>query len=129
MSNYDFRTIDFRPAPPGWRIAYTITPEEPRIEPMPGWLIREEVEIRYEGETCEVIARTGTREVVAARMDEAEVAPATNDVDFWCVLGPGEPDPTPEEYAEELKLRASYPGYANRFKTAREQQTEGEPTA
>lgn len=103
-TQFKFRTVDFRPAPPGWRIAFATT-LGPVVEPMPGWLIREEVE--YDTRTEDVVACTGSREVVATIVVESEAAPADSHPDFWHVLGPGEPDPTPEETAEEIARRAA----------------------
>lgn len=101
-ADYQFRTVDFRPAPPGWRIAYA-TSDGPRTEPMPGWLIREEVEC--DTHTGDVIKRTGSREVVAAQIVESEASPVYDDHKFWCLLGPGESAPTPQEAADEMARR------------------------
>lgn len=102
-TNYEFRTVDFRPAPPGWRIAYA-TADGTRVKPMPGWLIREEVE--YDTDTYDVVARTGARDVVAAHLVGSEAERADGHDDFWRVLGPGEPDPTAEEVAAKMARRA-----------------------
>ncbi|MEU0069545.1 hypothetical protein ABZ027_08370 [Streptomyces sp. NPDC006332] len=102
-TTYRFRTVDFRTAPPGWRIAFA-TALGPIVEPMPGWLIREEVE--YDTRTEDSVTCTGSREVVAALVVEGEAAPAYSHPDFWQILGPGEPDPTPEETAEKVARRA-----------------------
>lgn len=103
-TEYRFRTVDFRPAPPGWRIAFATT-LGPIVEPMPGWLIREEVE--YDTRTEDFVTCTGSREVVAAQVVEGEASSVTENPEFWCVLGPGEPDPTAEETATEMKRRAT----------------------
>lgn len=101
-TDYEFRTVDFRPALSGWRIAYA-TPDGPQIEPMPGWLIREEVE--YDTHTGDVTARTGSRQVVAAHLVGSEAEPAHGHAEFWCVLGPGQSEPTEAEAAEEITRR------------------------
>ncbi|KUL26611.1 hypothetical protein [Streptomyces regalis] len=103
-TDYRFRTVDFRPAPPGWRIAFA-TILGPVVEPMPGWLIREEIEC--DTDTGDVIKRTGSREVVAALVVESEASPAYDDPGFWHLLGPGEREPTAEETAEEMARRGS----------------------
>lgn len=101
-TDYKFRTVDFRPAPTGWRIAFA-TNDGPVIEPMPGWLIREEIE--YDTRTADVVTRTGFREVVAAIVVESEASPATEHPDFWHVLGPSEPPPTAEATAAVMAQR------------------------
>jgi hypothetical protein len=99
----EYRTADFRPAPDGWRIVYLLTDGTIEYEPMPGWLIREEVE--YDSNTFEDIAVTGHRTVVAAQLVDCTLIPADDHSSFWHVLGPGQPDPTPEEAAAEQARR------------------------
>lgn len=101
-TDYKLRVVDFRPTPRGWRIAYA-TALGPIVEPMPGWLIREEVE--YDTDTGDAGTVTGFREVLAAIVVEGEASPANEHPDFWYVLGPGQLDPTPEETAEEMAAR------------------------
>lgn len=103
-SEYAFYTVDFRPAPSGWRIAYATTLGS-IVEPMPGWIVREEVECNTN--TGDVVTRSGLREVVAAGLVEYEVTPANEIPDFWYVIGPGNPDPTPEEIEEEIARRVT----------------------
>jgi hypothetical protein len=73
---------------------------------MPGWLVREEVE--YDTSTLDVIAHTGSRDVVAAHMVEGDVEPAHQHKDFWHVLGPGQLQPSLRETADEMKRRTRH---------------------
>jgi hypothetical protein len=88
-------TIDFRPAPSGWRTAYLVDEEPGFITiPMPGWLVQEEV--LYNIQTGQDLDKTGHRRVIAGDFDGAEVveADASN---LWCVLSPDTPEPTAED--------------------------------
>lgn len=98
-----FRAVDFRPAE-GWRSAW-ITADGFDVVPMPGWLVREEFE--YEEPNGEDDARsTGYRDVVATRVeDHAIEAIDSLDRSFWFVYGPGQPEPTEKELADEIARR------------------------
>jgi hypothetical protein len=92
----EWRTIDFRPAPPGWCIVHLSHESATcRRLPLAGWLVQED-----DG---------GERRVVAGDVDEnGEVAPALVgmwNVSGWYVAGPGDPDPTPEEIEQERERR------------------------
>lgn len=100
MFDYRFRTVDFRPAPPGWRVVFLDGTGRAAITPMPGWLIQEEVEVEGDEERP-----TGTRDVVASYVEENGVEPIRGDAYFWYVLAPGEDGPTPEEQAAQHRLR------------------------
>ncbi|MFF4823130.1 hypothetical protein ACFY20_08845 [Streptomyces sp. NPDC001312] len=99
-TEYCMRTVDFRPAPAGWRIVW-LTDSGVDIAPMPGWIVREELE-------CERGRSTGYRDVVATRVEDHGAEPISlgTDVNFWYVLGPGEPEPTLEAAAAERERRA-----------------------
>lgn len=99
---YRFRTADFRPAPEGWRTVW-ITQQGMTIAPMPGWIIREE----YEFDTPNSDGRsTGSRDVVAGRLEEYGVEPIDfTDKSFWFILGPGEAEPGDAEVAAEIRRR------------------------
>ncbi|MFF4836584.1 hypothetical protein [Streptomyces sp. NPDC001315] len=102
--DYRFRTVDFRPAPEGWRTAW-ITADGLDVLPMPGWLVREEFE--YDSPNSDDSARsTGYRDVIAARVEDygIEAIDAT-DTSFWFILGPGQSEPTKEEVAAEISRR------------------------
>jgi hypothetical protein len=105
ITNHEFRTVDFRPAPRGWRLVYA-TIRGPRIEPLPGWLIREEVE--YDTDTYEVVARTGDRDVVPGHLVDGEIQPAHRHENFWHVLGPGQDQPSLKQTAAEMRRRAAH---------------------
>lgn len=101
--DYRFRTVDFRPAPEGWRTAW-ITPSGLYIAPMPGWVIREEFE--YDSPNSDEGRSTGSRDIVAARVEDYGIeAIDAADRSFWLILGPGEPTPTEEETAAEAARR------------------------
>lgn len=102
---YRFRTVDFRPAPEGWRIAW-ITEDRLDIAPMPGWIIREEFE--YDSPNSDDGRSTGARDIVAARVEDWGVEPVESvDGGFWFILGPGEPQPTEDEVTAEIARRKS----------------------
>ncbi|MEW2382324.1 hypothetical protein AB0873_09560 [Micromonospora sp. NPDC047707] len=91
---HHWRTIDFRPAPPGWHIVH-LTDEDLYRHALPGWLIQED-----DG---------GDRRVVIGGVDEdGEVRPALIglwNVSAWYVAGPDDPDPTREEVEQERARR------------------------
>ncbi|NJP28074.1 hypothetical protein FLW53_28515 [Microbispora sp. SCL1-1] len=98
-----YRSVDFHPAPPGWRSVFLADDGTITTEPMPGWLIQEEIE--FDAETFEDISPTGYRRVVASYMDGAELEPVSDFSGFWCVISPDQPLPTAEQAAEELASR------------------------
>ncbi|MEU9183355.1 hypothetical protein AB0D14_02055 [Streptomyces sp. NPDC048484] len=101
--DYRFRTVDFRPAPEGWRIAW-LTQGRLDIAPMPGWIIREEFE--FDSSTSEDGRSTGARDIAAARVEDWGVEPIeATDSGFWFILGPGEPRPTEDEVTAEIAHR------------------------
>jgi hypothetical protein len=110
MSIFDSRIIDFRPAPPGWRLVYLMdgTPEGYVTAPMPGWLIQEEVyysrQDTIDDEDTPAPANRG-RSVTAAGCDGAYLFPAESAENFWRVLGPDEDDPLDEQVEEEKASR------------------------
>lgn len=104
-TDYYDRIIDFRPAPDGWRIIYLLNDASLHISPLPGWLITEQIE--YDTRTMEDVGDRGTRSVIAAVATENELLPVCMDGPFWCVLGPGQVDPTTQETAKELERRAA----------------------
>ena len=86
-------TIDFRPAPTGWQLAFL--PDDPDqgliLEPLPGWLIQENV--TFDTRTFEDLPSTGRteRRVIAAMVVPGEdLNPADNHPNFWMELGPGQ---------------------------------------
>lgn len=98
MTHERWITVDFRPAPAGYRLAYLDAQEDPpvlTIEPMPGWLV-EEHQVRHSiGDDWR---STDERRAVAAEHGwwGPEVEASSHEL-LWRVLFPGEPDPTPEE--------------------------------
>ena len=86
-------TVDFRPAPNGWQLAYLPTePGQPlTLEPLPGWLIQERV--AFDTRTFEDLPPKGRQErrVIAAMVVPGQpLDPADNHPDFWMELGPGQ---------------------------------------
>lgn len=101
--DYRLRTVDFRPAPEGWRTAW-ITSEGLEVTPMPGWLVREESE--HDSHNSDDGRSTGYRDVIATRVEDYGIeAIDPIDVSFWFVLGPGERKPTEDEVAAEIARR------------------------
>ena len=96
-----FRTIDVRPAE-GWRVAL-LTPGGLGIEPMPGWLIQEEVQ--YDDVTLEDTGMTGFRRIVACVSVDGDLEPLDEVGGVWRVIGPGQPEPSPGQVAAEMELR------------------------
>ncbi|MFJ7242352.1 hypothetical protein ACIQWB_35235 [Streptomyces olivaceus] len=100
---YRWRTVDFRPAPDGWRTAW-ITRDGLEICTMPGWLIREEIEHASPNSDGQ---STGYRDVIASRIDHNGIEPieTVSDASFWYILAPGEDVPTSTEVAAEIDRR------------------------
>jgi hypothetical protein len=104
----NWRVIDFRPAPPGWRAMYVLDNNgQPDLasQPLAGWLIQEE---------CRGYDRTGRFVTVEAepddRMRRIVAAELTGVVpgevvevgaNVWMVLGPEQPDPSREQVLAE----------------------------
>ncbi|HEY9416965.1 MAG TPA: hypothetical protein VIQ30_19580 [Pseudonocardia sp.] len=94
----NWHTIDFRPAPPGWRVA-SLSNDTGKVTyyALPGWLVQADED--------------GDHRVVAGEVDwDGEVARQLIglwNVSAWYVLGPGDPDPSPDEVKEELERRAN----------------------
>lgn len=96
---YGWRTVDFHPAGPGWLAVYTDDPPGRTFTyAVAGWLTQEEITKKWLGDPGEP---TGARRVVAAVLDGDELTPAAAASNFWCVLGPGDPQPTSDEEAAE----------------------------
>jgi hypothetical protein len=98
MSNeYKNRVLDFRPAPTGWRLVF-LDAATMDVEPMPGWLVLQEVEVQTDGTEVP----TGWRDVEPGWFADGTVDPASNClVPLWRVLAPGQDVPTQEEVAAE----------------------------
>ena len=106
-----WRTIDFRSAPKGWRIAYLEDDGGMYFEPLAGWLIQEYVDYERDGRRTSyghdgVTAENRPRRVVAAGASRRVVAASTEAIHYWRVFGPGE-QPT-----EGPPTMASSPGGA-----------------
>ncbi len=109
---YGWEDWDFRPAPAGWRVVYLTDSDEPgwESEPMPGWLVQYEYEFSrrsFESVDERPLAER-PRRVVAAVIEGHWLTAADTVSNFWCVLGPGAPDPTPEQAREERDSRAAH---------------------
>ncbi len=108
---------DFRPAPPGWRVAHV---SEIDIEgytnglfiaPLPGWLVQ--VENRFDERTGwndddQPPRAQRERRIIAASHSGSQLEAIDYQYEsFWYVLSPDEPDPTPAETRAELTARAT----------------------
>src|SRR5258708_3802513 len=93
-------TVDFRPAPAGWRIAF-LFPDHggAATMPMPGWVVQEEVGSQFESDT------PTSRQVVAAMIVDGKIMSALDNPAFWQVLAPTLPDPDQDEIDEALAER------------------------
>ena len=97
-----WRTIDFRPAPAGWRLAMLVLPELAtrgfELVDLPGWLVQEDATDQREPDDRD-------RRVVAAYCDAGELIAADELANFWYVLSPNGAMPGPGEAARELRRR------------------------
>ncbi len=112
-----WRTVDFRPAPPGWRV-YAFFEEKLIVEPIAGWLIQDA--FLYDSESDAVVPdetakRTGGPErrvipgisVAGYSWSVEPIDEGTQPDDHtWQILPPGAPEPSPEEIDRELQRRA-----------------------
>jgi hypothetical protein len=102
-----WRDIDFRPAPPGWRVI-EIGDDGWNALPLAGWVIqelaREGREPSYDDLALDMPAEDRPRRVAPAVHENAWLL-SELDPDVW-VFGPGQPDPTDAEIAAERTLRA-----------------------
>lgn len=101
--DYRFRTLDVRPVD-GWQAAFLYATGL-HLEPMPGWLIQEEVE--FDDVSYEDVRVTGCRQVVPAIYcdEDHELKPAAADGCFWMVLAPGQHEPGKGRVEQELARR------------------------
>lgn len=121
MNRRTTRVIDFRPAPPGWRVLYLNAPIEEGANPlqeevMAGWLVVEYAYLDDEGNASEggawegapnVKPRNRERAIVAGVVDEFHgVSIASEYVGIWKIVEPGGLLPTDAEIATELADRA-----------------------
>lgn len=102
------RTIDFRPAPTGWRIVWLSALEAGySTSPLPGWLIQEEVARDELTDHPLDTPDERDRYVMPAFLRDGFVPESVEGIpEFWYVIGPGEPPPTDEEVAAERAARA-----------------------
>ncbi|MDQ7905503.1 hypothetical protein RB614_13315 [Phytohabitans sp. ZYX-F-186] len=111
MPEFLYRDIDFRPAAvPGWRALWIDNDGRLKSDSIVGWLIQESYVVEDDGEEHppDKPAADRERRIVAAIHAPgwgAMVTSAATEVDVWCVLGPDQPDPTPEEVAAEHHRR------------------------
>lgn len=107
MTTTVWRTIGFSAAPTGWRVAYLDAgyPDGYFAAPLPGWLVQE---------ACDEDPTTGapiprlapeTRVVAAGFWGEGELEPAVDACNFWLVLPPGMPTPSPADARQEHAAR------------------------
>lgn len=107
-----WQTVDFRPAPPGWRVV-ALFGDRRDVLPMPGWLIQE----RYLLDDNDKVVpepddgiRGRQRRIAPGLTVEGYnwcVEPSdenTPDVDnTWMVLAPDQPEPSEEEQTAEVR--------------------------
>lgn len=91
-------TIDFKPAPAGWRVVYLNDADDHTgrhilVQPMPGWLIERST------------TRPNSVRVVATYMDFAEPIPVDTIGNYWRTIGPDERVPTMDDAFEEWRDR------------------------
>lgn len=105
---YIFVTRDFRPATPGWRVAF-LTEGGCEVASLPGWLVQEE-------ETADPVTRkrvpfpddeVRSHRVVAAYVDDFEMWPVHEVASYWRVLAPEEHNPTYDEAMAEHGRRVA----------------------
>ncbi|SNY72897.1 hypothetical protein [Paractinoplanes atraurantiacus] len=109
-----WQTVDFRPAPPGWRVV-SLFGDRRDVLPMPGWLIQERYLIDEHGQ---VVAEPGD----GVRGRQRRIAPGVTvgafhwcveptdenmpEVDStWMILAPGQPEPSEEDQVAEVQRR------------------------
>jgi hypothetical protein len=105
-------TVDFRPVPvAGWRVLFIEDPSGWLAYPLAGWLIEERVivhERNYELHPDTAASGDRERRVVAAIAGDFGEAESVNLIsNFWCLLGPGEPDPTADQESEARTARSA----------------------
>jgi len=113
VSTY-WRTIDFRPLPPGWRLVYLDAPTGTWIADMPGLLIQEAVlrdSYTFEDVMVEAEPADRGRRVVAAAWEVGTLEDATEADNFWMVLGPNEVAPDAPAEAEERERRQKFAAF------------------
>lgn len=98
--------LDFRPAAPGWRLAYLTDSTLGYFTlAIPGWLVQ------VETHDPRPLAERPRRVVAAICGGMGVVEPIDSEernnpwCDFWCVLEPIDPDPTAEEATAEHASR------------------------
>lgn len=101
--------VDFRPsALADWRAVYLTTGEGYQVYPIAGWLIQEErAYYRDTEELAEHVNRLSRRVVPAHCDGDGNVVDATEPSSFWCLMGPGDSEPTAEYEAAERAHRAA----------------------
>jgi hypothetical protein len=101
----DWQTIDFRPAPPGWRVA-VINPDGTLwIDHIAGWLIQE-LETQY-GTTRRAAAAVHDYDLIGCGVIDLDTADP--DGCNWKILPPGEEPPSEQELQREIKRRRKTP--------------------
>lgn len=102
-----FNVLQVQAAPEGWRTIYLPddAPGKLNVEPVPAFLLVEEIERQRDGSWK---SGDGRRYVVASVHipDTGELLPAEQISDFWQLLSPTDPLPTPEEIEAEIRSRA-----------------------
>lgn len=111
--SYQWRDIDFRPAPAGWRVIF-VAPKPPHwfSRPLAGWIIQEQAHLDHRGhvEADNLAASDRDRRIVAGVHDpegqlvlEAAISDWYGEV--WLVVGPGQEDPTTNEAKQAFDQR------------------------
>jgi hypothetical protein len=103
-----WRTLDFKPAPPGWRVVY-LNSDKRQVVPMAGWIVQELYLLDIDADQAHDVESPERRVFPGVCLDAYgwEVEPVDSDASLlWMILGPGQTEPGEEEEAEERARRA-----------------------
>ena len=116
-----WRTVSFSPAPAGWRLL-SLFGERRDVRSIAGWLLQHQYNYTTDNERGEeyVIPSSSALDQVAGPVTrvipgicvggwnwEVEAITLEGGREIWKVLGPGDADPTDEEWEAEIQRRAA----------------------
>lgn len=123
--DYDWHTIAFSPAAPGWRIVCLDHTKHTTYEhPVAGWLTQEEraheaLSWRLLDPGDDPPANRGRR-VVAGIVEDGEVVSAVDTFGYWYVAGPDDTDaPGQDEIDQEIAKRKAQAAKARAAREAK----------
>lgn len=115
-----WRTIDLRPAPPGWRALYVDDNGRTWTAPLIGWAIQEDAPAGERDRWHPPADRD--RQIVPATADPANGPEPWviqhDDEQFFCLIAPGDEPPPPGVIDEHVRVRARLRQRAQRFDQA-----------